>query len=193
MALASVDTPSEPFATADALGVTFGARTLIGDVQLRRVSLAVPRVTITRHADGTDNVPRVSRARSGGHSFRLPPIVIDDLGVAFQQPAMSAAIHGASVRLTSAGPGKISVAIDAHAGFRMTFGDRTVDADSVAGKFDLEGDRLDIRELTASRPGTVLRANGSMRLWRQRDHGRCQCQRLFSSHLDRWGTVVHRS
>ena len=45
MALASVDTPSEPFATADALGVTFGARTLIGDVQLRRVSLAAPRLT----------------------------------------------------------------------------------------------------------------------------------------------------
>ena len=58
--LASVDTPSEPFATADALGVTFGARTLIGGVKLRRVSLAAPRITITRHEDGTDNLPRVS-------------------------------------------------------------------------------------------------------------------------------------
>ncbi len=162
VALASVDTPSEPFATADALGVAFGPRTLIGDVQLRRVSLAVPRLTITRNADDTDNVPRVSRARSDGQSFRLPPIVIEDLGIAFQQPAMSAAIYGASVRLTSGEPGKITAVIDAPAGFRMTFGDRTIDADSAAGEFDLDGDRLDIRELTASRPGTVLRANGSI-------------------------------
>ena len=44
----------------------------------------------------------------------------------------------------------------------MTFGDRTIDAESVAGEFDLQGERLDIRELTASRPGTALRANGSI-------------------------------
>ena len=44
----------------------------------------------------------------------------------------------------------------------MTVGDRTIDAESVAGAFDLEGERLDIRELTASRPGTALRANGSI-------------------------------
>jgi outer membrane protein insertion porin family len=160
--LASVDTPSEPFATADALGVTFGARTLIGDVKLRRVSLAAPRITITRHEDGTDNLPRVSGEQSNTNSFVLPPIAVDDLGISFQQPAMSAVIHGASVRLTSAGPGKISVAIDAQGGFRMTLGDRTIDAESVTGAFDLEGERLDIRELTASRPGTALRANGSI-------------------------------
>src|SRR5436190_17286010 len=55
--LASVDTPSEPFATADALGVTLGARTLMGDVTLQRMSLAAPRLDIRRHQDGTDNVP----------------------------------------------------------------------------------------------------------------------------------------
>ena len=160
--LASVDTPSEPFATADALGVTFGARTLIGGVKLRRVSLAAPRITITRHEDGTDNLPRVSGEVSDANSFVLPPIAVDDLGVSFQQPAMSAAMHGASVRLTSAEPGKITVAIDAQTGMRMTFGDRTIDAESVAGEFDLQSERLDIRELTASRPGTALRANGSI-------------------------------
>ena len=55
----------------------------------------------------------MSRAPSDGQSFRLPPIVIEDLGIAFQQPAMSAAIHGASVRLTSGEPGKITAVIDA--------------------------------------------------------------------------------
>ena len=44
----------------------------------------------------------------------------------------------------------------------MTFGDRTIDVDDVAGAFDLEGEQLDIRDLTASRPGTALRANGSI-------------------------------
>ncbi len=47
--LASVDTPSEPFAAADALGVTFGVRTLMGDVNLQRMSLAAPRIDIRRH------------------------------------------------------------------------------------------------------------------------------------------------
>src|SRR5688572_28196085 len=62
--LASVDTPSEPFAAADALGVTLSARTLMGDVTLGRLWVAAPRINIRRHADGTDNLPRVSGERS---------------------------------------------------------------------------------------------------------------------------------
>ena len=68
--LASVDTPSEPFAAADALGVTFGARILIGDVTLQRISLAAPSINIRRHDDGTDNLPRVSGAQSAGERVR---------------------------------------------------------------------------------------------------------------------------
>ena len=115
--LASVDTPSEPFAAADALGVTFGARIADWRRQLRRISLAAPRIDIRRHADGTDNLPRVSGAQSAGAEFVLPPIAVDDLDVSFQQPAISAAIHGASVQLTSAESGKISAAINAHAAY----------------------------------------------------------------------------
>ena len=162
--LATVDTPSEPFAAADALGVTFGPRTLFGDVNLQRVSLAAPRIDIRRHEDGTDNLPRVSGGQSTGNGFVLPPIAIDDLGVSFQQPAMSAVIHGASVRLTSAESGKVSAAIDAQRGLRMTVGDRTIDVETVAGAFDIEGQQLDIRDLTAARPGTALRANGRIAL-----------------------------
>ena len=158
--LAFVDTPSEPFAAADALGVTFGARTLIGDVNLQRISLAAPRINIRRHDDGTDNLPRVSGAQSTGERFVLPAIAVDDLDVSFQQPDISAVIHGASVQLTSAESGKVSAAIDAQRGLRMTVGDRTIDVETVAGAFDIEGQQLDIRDLTAARPGTALRANG---------------------------------
>ena len=116
--------------------------------------------TIRRHEDGTDNLPRVSGGQSTGNGFVLPPIAIDDLSVSFQQPAMSAVIHGASVRLTGEESGKISAAIDAHRGFQMTVGNRTIDVETAAGAFDLERQQLDIRELTAARPGTTLRANG---------------------------------
>ncbi len=158
--LAFVDTPSEPFAAADALGVTFGARTLIGDVNLQRISLAAPRINIRRHDDGTDNLPRVSGAQSTGERFVLPAIAVDDLNVSFQQPDISAVIHGASVQLTSAEPGKISAAIDVRRGLQMTVGDRTIEVETVAGAFDIEGQQLDILDLTAARPGTALRANG---------------------------------
>ena len=158
--LAFVDTPSEPFAAADALGVTFGARTLIGDVNLQRISLAAPRINIRRHDDGTDNLPRVSGAQSTGERFVLPAIAVDDLNVSFQQPDISAVIHGASVQLTSEESGKVSAAIDAQRGLQMTVGDRTIDVETVAGAFDIEGQQLDILDLTAARPGTALRANG---------------------------------
>ena len=92
----------------------------------------------------------------------LPPIVIDDLDVSFQQPDISAVINGASVQLTSAESGKVSAAIDVQRGLRMTVGDRTIDVETVAGAFDIEGQQLDIRDLTAARPGTTLRANGGV-------------------------------
>ncbi|HEX7282585.1 MAG TPA: translocation/assembly module TamB domain-containing protein, partial [Vicinamibacterales bacterium] len=187
--LASVDTPSAPFATADTLGVTFGARTLIGDVQLRRVSLVAPRISIARYEDGTDNLPRVSGGVSNGNSFALPPIAVDDLGVSFRHPAMSASIQGASVRLISAERGKITASIAAHAGLRMTIGDRTIDMESAAGEFDFEGQRLVIREVTASRPGTLLRARGSVSF--REDPARVDVTVSGSSEIESW-TANHR-
>ena len=158
--LAFVDTPSEPFAAADVLGVTFSARILVGDVNLQRISLVAPRIDIRRHADGSDNLPRVSGAQSAGAGFVLPPIAVDDLDVSFQQPDISAVIHGASVQLTSAESGKVSAAINAQHGLRMTVSDRTIVVDNVAGAFDIEGQQLYIRDLTVTRPGTAFRANG---------------------------------
>ncbi len=160
--LALVDTPSEPFAAADVLGVTFSARILIGDVNLQRISLVAPRIDIRRHDDGSDNLPRVSGAQSAGEGFVLPPIAVDDLAVSFQQSNISAVIHGASVQLTSAESGKVSAAINAQHGLRMTIGDRTIVVDNVAGAFDVEGQQLYIRDLTAARPGAALRANGNI-------------------------------
>ncbi len=46
----------------------------------------------------------------------------------------------------------------------MTAGDRTIDVESAAGAFDLEDQRLSIRQLTASRPGSQLHASGAITL-----------------------------
>jgi len=158
--VASVDTPAEPFAAADAVGVTFGPRTLIGAVDLRRVSVVAPRIDIRRHADGTDNVPRATRASSTGDGLVLPPMTIEDLGVSFQQPALSVEVHGASLRLTSLHAGKVSAAINVQRGLQITSGARSLGVETLAGTVDIEGQQLDIRALTAARPGTTLRATG---------------------------------
>src|SRR5512145_109951 len=44
--LAAVDTPAEPFAAAEAVAITFGVRTLIGDVNVKRLSIVSPRIDI---------------------------------------------------------------------------------------------------------------------------------------------------
>jgi outer membrane protein insertion porin family len=162
--LASVGTPTEPFATAEALGVTFGVRTLIGDITLRRISLAAPSINIRRYDDGTDNLPRVTGAQAAGEGFVLPPIAVDNLGVSFRQAGVSAVISGASVRLTSAESGGFSAVIDVQRGVRMTLGERTIDLTTMAGTFAVAGQQLEIRDLTVARPGTTVRANGRVAL-----------------------------
>jgi outer membrane protein assembly factor BamA len=160
--LASVDAPAEPFASATALRLTFGVRTLIGDADLQRLSLAAPRIDIRRHGDGTDNLPRASGAPSTRAAVVLPPLAVDDLDVSFQQPPISIAIRGARAQLTSAESGRFSAAVNAERGLAMTVGQRTIDVDTIAGAFEVDTGQLHIRELTASRPGTRLRANGSI-------------------------------
>src|SRR5262245_36770472 len=48
--LSSVDTPAEPFAAANALVISFGARTLMGDVSVKRLSITSPRIDVRRQA-----------------------------------------------------------------------------------------------------------------------------------------------
>src|SRR5262249_36611180 len=111
---------------------------------------------------GTDNVPRVTRGSSGGGGLVLPPMTIEDLGVSFQQPALSIEVHGASVRLTSMQAGKVSAAINGQRGVRITIGDRTLDVETMAAAGDIDGQQLDTRDRIGARPGTTLRANGRM-------------------------------
>ena len=87
---------------------------------------------------------------------------MDDLDVSFQHPAISIVMRGARAQLTSAESGRFSASINAARGLAMTVGQRTIDVDTVAGAFEVDGGQLHIRELTASRPGTAVRANGSM-------------------------------
>jgi outer membrane protein assembly factor BamA len=162
--MASVDTPAEPFAGADALVISFSARTLIGDLSVKRVSITSPRIDIRREGNGRDNLPRIRGDRSNGTRFVLPPIRVDDLDVSFQQPAASASMRAAAVQLTSAEAGRVSATVKAQHGVTMTVRDDTIDLDAFAVIVDLENDRLDLRELTASRTGTVLHASGAIAL-----------------------------
>ncbi|HEX7780367.1 MAG TPA: hypothetical protein VF424_14065, partial [Vicinamibacterales bacterium] len=162
--VAAVHSPAEPFAVAQTLALSFGARTLIGDVSVKRLSIASPRVDIRRRGDGTDNLPRVSSGQSNRAGFELPPIRIDDLDVSFQHPSTSAALRGAVLELTTAKPGRISATVKAQHGVTVTVGARTIDLDAVAVIADLERERLDLRQLTASRRGGALHASGSIAL-----------------------------
>ncbi|HXW08565.1 MAG TPA: translocation/assembly module TamB domain-containing protein [Vicinamibacterales bacterium] len=186
--VASVTTPAEPCAAAEALAISFGARALLGDVSVSRLSIASPRIDIRRHGDGTDNLPRLSRGQSDGTGL-LPPIRVDDLDVSFQQPSMSAQIRGAALQLTSAERGRVSATLEAQHGASITVGDRTIDVDAVTAGVDLEGERLDLRGLTASRPGAVLHASGSIAL--RGDASTADLTANGSSELQSWWTEMN--
>jgi len=168
--LATSKTPDAPFAAADALAISFAARTLIGyvvsgfsrtDISVTRLSIASPRIQIQREADGSDNLPRVSSGASSA-GFVLPPIRVDDLDFSFQQPATSVAMRGAAVELTTPEAGHLAATIKAQHGVTMTAGNRTVDFDAFAATVNLDDDRLDLHELTASRRDAELRARGAI-------------------------------
>ena len=162
--LAAVGTPNEPFAVADSLAISFEASTVIGNVGVRRLSIASPRIDVRRHGDGTDNLPRVGGGQSTSAGLRLPPVRVDALDVSFQQPSASAAMHGAALQIVSTEAGRISATLEARRGVIVNAGNRTIDLASAALAIDLDGERLDIRDLTASRPGGALHASGSIAL-----------------------------
>ena len=162
--LAAVETPNEPFFVADAVAISFGASTVIGEVSVRRLSIASPRVDVQRHDDGTVNLPRVSGSQSPRAGLRLPPVRVDDLDVSFRQPSASAAVHGAALQIVSTEAGRLSVTLEAGRGATVKTGDRAIDLASAAVTVDLDGERLDIRDLTASGLVGELRANGSIAL-----------------------------
>lgn len=171
--LAIPQKPAEPFAAADALAISFGARTLIGyvasgfrrsDISVTRLAITAPRITIRREADGSDNLPRATSNVSTDAGFVLPPIRVADLDVSFQQPATSATMRGAAVQLTNVEAGRIAASITAQHGVTVTAGDRTFDFDAFATTFTLDDKRLDLRELTASRRGGELHARGEIAL-----------------------------
>jgi outer membrane protein assembly factor BamA len=185
---ATVQAPAEPFAAADAVAVSFGVRTLIGNISVKRLSITAPRVDIRRRADGTDNLPRQSGGSSNSGDFVLPPIRVDDLDVSFQQPSVSAAMRQAAVELTSGERGRISASIKAQQGVRMTAGKRTIDLDAAAARIDLEGERLDLHELSASRPGSDVRASGVVSL--RGDASTVDVTVNASSQLESWRTEL---
>jgi hypothetical protein len=162
--LSAVHTPEEPFAAADAIALSFGARTLMGDVGVTRLSIASPRIDIRRRADGADNLPRMRKGQSKGGSFVLPPIRVNDLDVSFRQPSTSVVVRGAALQLATAESGAISATVTAQRGMTVTVGDRTFDLDSASVTADLEGEQLVLRDVTASGSGGVLQATGSITL-----------------------------
>ncbi len=187
--LAAVLTPAEPFVAADALAMSFGVRTLIGDISVKQLSIASPRIDIRRRGDGTDNLPRVSSGQPNTENFTLPPIRVDDLDVSFQHASISAAMRGAALQLASAEPGRMSAVLKTQHGMTVIVGDRKIDLDAVAVMVDLEREQLELRELTVSRPGGVLHASGSIAL--RGDASTVDVTVNGSSELQSWRTETN--
>jgi outer membrane protein assembly factor BamA/autotransporter translocation and assembly factor TamB len=187
--LSAVHSPAEPFAAADAVALSFGPRTLIGEVSVKRLSIASPRIDIRRRADGTGNLPRAGRGAASSGDFTLPPLRVDDLDVSFQQPSATATMRDAAVELTSGERGRISASIRAQRGVTMTAGNRTIGLDAAAIRAELESERLDLLEVTASRPGGVLHASGVIGL--RGDASTVDVTVKASSQLESWRTELN--
>ena len=161
--LAAVDTPSQPLATAERIGLTLGPRALRGEVDVRRLELSSPAVTIRRSVDGSSNLPRFGTSSAGG-PLRLPAIRADDVDVAIVIGETRVEMAGAVLDLGVLSPGHIAGTIRAPRGLRVVIRDLTVDVASAAVGVDLDGQRLAVRDLVVSRPGTTLHANGTVGL-----------------------------
>jgi outer membrane protein assembly factor BamA len=166
--LASAATPDDPFMSAARVEADFGWQTLFGRLELRRVVLESPSLTVRREPDGSGNLPDTATSpASPGQAPAtsaptLPPISIDDLDLDVTMPGFALRVQGAAADLGSPSAGLIALDLRASSGVSVTTGETTVAVDSVATRAQFDGRTVSIADFAATRPGTAVRATGSV-------------------------------
>ena len=138
-----------PFFRADAIRLVLNRRALPGAVEIHRLEIDSPQLTIVRHRDGTTNLPASRSTTSAPAPIHLGRVALSMMSVEVEDEA-------AGHRLTMA---PIDLALDTRAGASVpgAFGPTTIAASlgsnlrtisgTISGRLGFDGSRLAVHEL----------------------------------------------
>ncbi len=161
--LAAISARDTPFGSAAAIHVTLGAKALLGQLDLRRVSIASPKIVIRQRTDGTFNLPEFGDGAQGD-GVALPDLQVEDLDITVDTRAASVAIHRAAASIAIASPGTMSGSVATTRGLSVVADGRTYEFDSAKTAISFDGGVLAVDDFTATHQSETLRANGRLTL-----------------------------
>ena len=154
---------ARPFFRADAIRIGLNRRALPGAVEIDRLELERPHLTIVRHADGTTNLPASrSTSTSAPSPIHLGRVALSAMSVEFED-------ESAGHRLTAA---PIDLVLDTSEGASVpgAFGPTPISATlgpnprsisgTIAGRLGFDGSRLTVHELRVDVPEARLALDG---------------------------------
>ena len=157
-----------PFFTADSMRLRFSRSVLWGTIEIQRLELARPRVTIVRHANGTTNLP-VSQAdpSSGTTPLHLGIVELRQISIEVEDEGADHAVRAGPLDLMfdsrstdprpgAFGPSPFAVRLAATADTQAT---RSVTG-TLAGRLGFDGARLTVPELNVETPEGRLMLSG---------------------------------
>jgi hypothetical protein len=157
-----------PFLRADSVRLIFSRSVLWGTIEIQRLVLARPRVTIVRHANGTTNLP-VSRTdpSSGTTPLHLGIVELRQISIEAEDEGADRAVRAGPIDLVldsrstdprpgAFGPGPFTVTLAATANTQAT---RSVTG-TLAGRLGFDGARLTVEELNVETPEGRLTLSG---------------------------------
>ena len=178
VALGSLDDKDRrPLLRADSLRIVLGRGLVLGQVEVTRLELHRPRLTVVRHADGTLNLPRgrgassteVTPLRLGRVEVRQLTIGVDDeiSGRSFVMGPLDLSIDTSSATPAPGafGPSPFSLRLEPHAPRASVPAGReppTTLSGTVAGRLAFDGTRLLVPALTIETPEGQLALDGSI-------------------------------
>ena len=155
---------------ADSLRVVLGRSLILGQVEVRRLELHRPRLTVVRYADGALNLPRrrgasstdVTPLRLGHVEVRQLTIGVDDeiSGRSFLMGPIDLSIDTSSATNGPGafGPSPFNIRLDA----QTPNASPTTLSGTVAGRLAFDGTRLLLPALTIETPEGKLALDGSI-------------------------------
>lgn len=138
---------NEPFFAAERVVVVLGRRIWRGDVEIARLSVAGPRVTLVRYADGTLNLPATQQSAGSSTPLQLGVVSLAGLSLSFDDRAAG--------RTLSAGPVDLSIDTNGSPPQAGSFGPSAFAAragevnvsGTVQGRIGFDGRRVQVDEL----------------------------------------------